>query len=289
MSPFYQHARAYCDYKSIESVVMDENGRSRNEAEIARAIGRNHNGDLSKQPLPPFITTLLGSDDSDEASEREAERSLVECTVEWNAQTLTTRKFKRLNEGTCVLMKLQKVSLEMATFGRLHLSKMRKLGNLVGIVTLGGMSAYYAWSHPAELAWSVFPASTPKPDIANFMAEPITSTDALVQVMAAILKTGDCPHASEQGPIGSPEVGPIEVENGCKLTFCLNWFCFNSSDMKTRMELLVMRIQFIRGGGGITCIIQDGTVFEKAGVNVSVVHGNLPAAALFKKNLKTDK
>jgi coproporphyrinogen III oxidase len=34
------------------------------------------------------------------------------------------------------------------------------------------------------------------------------------------------------------------------------------------------------GGGGITCIIQDGDVFEKAGVNISVVHGELGAAAV---------
>jgi len=34
------------------------------------------------------------------------------------------------------------------------------------------------------------------------------------------------------------------------------------------------------GGGGITCIIQDGHVFEKAGVNISVVHGVLPPAAV---------
>jgi len=33
------------------------------------------------------------------------------------------------------------------------------------------------------------------------------------------------------------------------------------------------------GGGGITCVMQDSNVFEKAGVNVSVVHGSLPEAA----------
>ncbi|XP_076184024.1 oxygen-dependent coproporphyrinogen-III oxidase [Ptiloglossa arizonensis] len=34
------------------------------------------------------------------------------------------------------------------------------------------------------------------------------------------------------------------------------------------------------GGGGITCILQDGNVFEKAGVNVSVVTGTLPVNAV---------
>lgn len=74
-------------------------------------------------------------------------------------------------------------------------------------------------------------------------------------------------------------------------------------DMKTRMELFIMKIQtdFVRaleseenfgkrfivdrwqrkeGGGGITCVLQDGDVFEKAGVNISVVSGQLPAAAV---------
>ncbi|XP_026748935.1 oxygen-dependent coproporphyrinogen-III oxidase isoform X2 [Galleria mellonella] len=77
----------------------------------------------------------------------------------------------------------------------------------------------------------------------------------------------------------------------------------NRDDMKTQMELLIMRIQaeFCRalekeededakfkvdrwmrkeGGGGITCVLQDGRVFEKAGVNISVVSGKLPPAAV---------
>lgn len=36
------------------------------------------------------------------------------------------------------------------------------------------------------------------------------------------------------------------------------------------------------GGGGITCCLQDGKVFEKAGVGVSVVYGTLPKAAIMK-------
>eukprot|EP00127_Corallochytrium_limacisporum_P006522 Clim_evm53s229 gene=Clim_evmTU53s229 len=34
------------------------------------------------------------------------------------------------------------------------------------------------------------------------------------------------------------------------------------------------------GGGGVSCVLQEGNVFEKAGVNVSVVHGTLPPAAV---------
>ena len=36
------------------------------------------------------------------------------------------------------------------------------------------------------------------------------------------------------------------------------------------------------GGGGITCVLQDGKVFEKAGVNTCVVFGTLPRAAIQK-------
>lgn len=75
------------------------------------------------------------------------------------------------------------------------------------------------------------------------------------------------------------------------------------TDMKTLMELMILKIQsdFCRalegeesgpqkflvdkwerkeGGGGITCVLQDGEVFEKAGVNISVVSGHLPPAAV---------
>ncbi|KAH6888737.1 Coproporphyrinogen III oxidase [Thelonectria olida] len=36
------------------------------------------------------------------------------------------------------------------------------------------------------------------------------------------------------------------------------------------------------GGGGITCVLQEGKVFEKAGVGVSVVYGSLPKPAIEK-------
>ncbi|XP_075710558.1 oxygen-dependent coproporphyrinogen-III oxidase, mitochondrial [Rhinoderma darwinii] len=76
----------------------------------------------------------------------------------------------------------------------------------------------------------------------------------------------------------------------------------NGNDMKTRMELLIMetqaevcralekadggasftvdRWQRTEGGGGVSCVLQDGNVFEKAGVSVSVVHGYLSAESI---------
>lgn len=36
------------------------------------------------------------------------------------------------------------------------------------------------------------------------------------------------------------------------------------------------------GGGGTSCVLQNGTVFEKAGVNTSIVYGTLPRAAISK-------
>ncbi|KAM4574395.1 oxygen-dependent coproporphyrinogen-III oxidase, mitochondrial [Fundulus diaphanus] len=71
-------------------------------------------------------------------------------------------------------------------------------------------------------------------------------------------------------------------------------------EMSTRMEMLIMETQadFCKaleeldggtfkvdkwerkeGGGGISCVMQDGKVFEKAGVNVSVVSGYLTEEA----------
>jgi len=91
----------------------------------------------------------------------------------------------------------------------------------------------------------------------------------------------------------------------------------NEDDIKAKMELMIMKTQaeFCRaleaeegpnikfhvdrwlrseGGGGVTCVLQEGQTFEKAGVNVSVVHGNLPPNAVAQmrargKNLAKDK
>lgn len=78
----------------------------------------------------------------------------------------------------------------------------------------------------------------------------------------------------------------------------------NPNSMRTKMELLVLRIQgeFVRAleneenfgskflvdrwnrhdgrGGGVTCVLQDGDVFEKAGVNITVMTGELKPQAI---------
>ena len=76
-----------------------------------------------------------------------------------------------------------------------------------------------------------------------------------------------------------------------------------NSPMRLRMEKLILehqnRIVFAledidgqkfrkdvwkrpHGGGGTSCVLQDGNVFEKAGVNTSIVYGTLPRPAIEK-------
>ena len=40
----------------------------------------------------------------------------------------------------------------------------------------------------------------------------------------------------------------------------------------------------VGGGGGISCVLQDGNVFEKAGVNISIIYSKLPPVAV--KNMR---
>jgi len=53
------------------------------------------------------------------------------------------------------------------------------------------------------------------------------------------------------------------------------------SEIRAAVERLegrtLLRDEWVRqeGGGGVSCLLQDGRIFEKAGINVSVVYGNL--------------
>ncbi len=51
-------------------------------------------------------------------------------------------------------------------------------------------------------------------------------------------------------------------------------------ELETGAKFKVDRWLREEGGGGITCIVQDGQVFERAAVNISVVSGTLPPAAV---------
>lgn len=49
-------------------------------------------------------------------------------------------------------------------------------------------------------------------------------------------------------------------------------------------KFIVDQWQRKEGGEGISCIVQDGQTFEKAGCNISVVHGKLPLGAIKQMN-----
>ena len=65
-------------------------------------------------------------------------------------------------------------------------------------------------------------------------------------------------------------------------------FCraLEAEEDKNTTKFRVDRWTREEGGGGITCIIQDGDVFEKAGVGVSVVHGLIPPSAVAQMNAR---
>jgi len=50
-------------------------------------------------------------------------------------------------------------------------------------------------------------------------------------------------------------------------------FCNELEDKKFIVDHWTCR----EGGGGITCVLQDGKRFEKAGMHISVVHSSLPS------------
>nr|XP_031848285.1 oxygen-dependent coproporphyrinogen-III oxidase [Nomia melanderi] len=58
--------------------------------------------------------------------------------------------------------------------------------------------------------------------------------------------------------------------------FCKSLESLEDPDHRFKVDRWIRK----EGGGGITCVLQDGIVFEKAGVNVSVVTGTLPPNAV---------
>ena len=114
--------------------------------------------------------------------------------------------------------------------------------------------------------------------------------------------TGDKPQASyDDGGISKQDSAALlaEVDEVTKRRLPIT----KNSPMRLRMEALILehqnRIVFAlekidgekfrkdvwarpHGGGGTSCVLQDGNVFEKAGVNTSIVYGTLPRPAIEK-------
>ncbi|XP_061295075.1 oxygen-dependent coproporphyrinogen-III oxidase, mitochondrial [Bos javanicus] len=111
---------------------------------------------------------------------------------------------------------------------------------------------------------------------------------------------------AQSASLGRPEEEDDELVRRCRCFMAppvtdLRELRRRPDDMKTKMELLILETQAQvcqalaqvdggarfsvdrwerkEGGGGISCVLQDGHVFEKAGVSISVVHGNLSEEA----------
>lgn len=105
-----------------------------------------------------------------------------------------------------------------------------------------------------------------------FMAEPISSLDEL--------------KANPTSVRSIFEVFILKIQK--KFCLALEAFEKKSSDSTPASSFIADRWLRKEGGGGISCVLQDGQVFEKAGVNVSVVTGKLSkeAVAQMKKQHK---
>ncbi|KAK2732622.1 Coproporphyrinogen-III oxidase [Myotisia sp. PD_48] len=114
---------------------------------------------------------------------------------------------------------------------------------------------------------------------------------ATIAMSALLSSTADSIH------LDAPSIARLDEQTKQKMEITDN------SPMRLRMERLIKEHQKMivaelsrvdgkqfhvdewkrpNGGGGISCVLQDGNVFEKAGVNVSVVYGKLPRLAIEK-------
>lgn len=114
----------------------------------------------------------------------------------------------------------------------------------------GAVLTHYAINHAANMATKVDPVPS------LFMAEPITDYNTLNKTSKKMRSKMEF------------MIMKIQAE-----------VCRSLEELEEETVFKVDRWLRPEGGGGITCIIQDGTVFEKAGVNISVVHGELNAAS----------
>lgn len=162
-----------------------------------------------------------------------------------------------------------------ATGGRASVMLYHYRGSHSGSDSGGSSSSSYYRSHSRLLC---FPAlfgfmerKKRDPEESGWMAEPISGYSKMDNVENAEMRLRmekmcmDLQYKLCQ----ALEKFEIEEEGGGKEGVVVKGSSFKV-DRWTRKE----------GGGGISCVLQDGKVFEKAGVNISVVHGRLPPAAV---------
>lgn len=124
-------------------------------------------------------------------------------------------------------------------------------------------------------------------NLESFMAEPVTSRDLLMEERHLMKRRMEMFIMRVQKNVFT-KLKEIELEAAEKSKSLTS--SDNESGIRSELDSAqtldikdsVVIDRWIRkeGGGGITCIIQNGLVFEKAGVNISVVYGMLPPAAV---------
>lgn len=109
----------------------------------------------------------------------------------------------------------------------------------------------------AHHAFSLFGSSSPKIDLSEALASPITSEETLRADDSRMRHQMEAFITNIQGKI-IKKLQEFEPEK----------------------KFLVDRWERKEGGGGITVIIEDGDTFERGAVNISVVSGTLPPGAV---------
>lgn len=122
----------------------------------------------------------------------------------------------------------------------------------VGTFVIGAGTIHRQRSQCVLQAKTIFPKNNV--DLSKYMARPVTSVEKL-QETSNDMKS-------------RMEVFILEKQKE---------ICDALQDIEGDIKFKVDRWDRAKGGGGITCILEDGEVFERAGVNISVVHGTLPA------------
>ncbi|XP_002730678.1 oxygen-dependent coproporphyrinogen-III oxidase-like [Saccoglossus kowalevskii] len=142
----------------------------------------------------------------------------------------------------------------MATFGRTFVKYRSVLLGVAAGSSVLGYGVYYKTVNVVQ-ARSIH-TEQQNVDVSKFMAEPITVVDKL-QKQDDMKKRMELYILQLQADI-----------------------CRRFENLEQSKKFQVERWERKEGGGGISCILQDGSVFEKAGVNISVVTGELPPEAV---------